>query len=75
MAPQQPNEGEQEVFSVGFRNGALAKIKELATKLGISHDDLGEVLIKGVKLIDLSSGGKIIIEKGDERLEVDLKTL
>lgn len=66
--------GENE-FVVTFRNGALEKLKELATTLNIPENELGSVLQKGLKIIDLAKDGKIVLEKDKERFDIDLKRL
>lgn len=66
---------QEPTFTVNFKDGALTKLKELAQALEIPDDQLGEVLVKGVKVIELAQGGKLIIEKNTERLEVDLKKI
>jgi len=38
---------EKERFDISFGNGALKKLKELATYLGVSEEKLGDVLVKG----------------------------
>lgn len=65
----------EEEYSVVFRNGGLEQLKEAAHVLGISEDDLGTVLMKGVKFIILSKNGKVIIDEKDATLEVDLSRL
>ena len=64
-------------YTVTFTNGALQELKDVAEYFGIARDsnDIGDVLIKGLKLISLSKDGKIFIEKDKERLEVDPKKL
>ena len=71
---QNQNNGESE-FVVTFRNGALKKLKELAIDLEISEDELGDVLQKGLKIIELAKDGKLVIEKNKERYEIDLKRI
>lgn len=62
-------------YILTFRNGALTKLKELAVKLDIPPESLSEVVVKGMKLLDLASDGKLVIEKGQEKLEIDLKKI
>ena len=66
-----PKTGNQ--FTAIFKNGALEQLKQLATSLEIPEEKMGEVLTKGIKIIDLARGGKLIIEKNNERIEVDVK--
>lgn len=63
----------EDKFTVSFKKEALEKLRELAKAIGVPEDNLGEVILKGIKVIDLAKDGKLIIEKADERLEVDLK--
>lgn len=65
----------KDTFSVSFYGNALLKIKELALSLNIPDDNLTEVLVKGIKIIDLARDGKLIIEKGNERLVIDIKRI
>lgn len=62
-------------FCVIFKKEALAKLKELATFLDIPEEKLGDVLIKGLHVVDMAKDGKIIIETKGERLEIDIKKL
>lgn len=62
-------------YTLTFTNGALAKLKDLATKLGVSEDNLSEVVVKGMKVLDLANDGKLVVDKGEEKLEIDLKSL
>jgi hypothetical protein len=63
----------EDKFTVSFKKEALEKLRELAKAIGVPEDNLGEVILKGIKVLDLAKDGKLIIEKADERLEVDLK--
>lgn len=66
----------EETLSVVFKNGALKKIKKVATDLGIPEERLAEVLTKGVNLIDISKEGAIVtIKKGKEEYAIDLRLL
>ncbi|PWU23391.1 hypothetical protein C5B42_03090 [Candidatus Cerribacteria bacterium 'Amazon FNV 2010 28 9'] len=62
-------------FVLTFTNGALAKLQELAQEFGVPQERLGDVVAKGLKILDLSKNGKIIIDKTTEKLEVDIKKL
>ena len=69
--PAAPTE-EKERFDVSFGNGALKKLKELAVYLAVPEDKLGEVLMKGMKIIDAvkdAGEDKIIIESKDGKRE------
>lgn len=76
MAPQAEDGGR---FDISFGNGALKKLKELASFLSISEDRLGEVLVKGIKIIDAvkdAGEDKIIIESKDGKREtISIKDL
>lgn len=70
--PTTPPAEEKERFDISFGNGALKKLKELASFLSISEDKLGEVLIKGMKIIDAvkdAGEDKIVIESKDGKRE------
>jgi hypothetical protein len=63
-------------FTITFRNGALKRLKKVAADLGIPEDRLGEVLTKGVSLIDVGKEGhNITIKKGHEEYLIDLRRL
>lgn len=70
------DEQKEPEFNVTFRNGALARLKKVAADLGIPEDRLGEVLIKGLSLIDIGKEGtNITIEKGKDKYVIDLRRL
>ena len=62
-------------FTVIFKKGALKKLKEMAVVLNVPEDRLGDVLMKGLKIIELAKGGSIIIEDQKEVMEIDIKKL
>lgn len=70
---------EKERFDISFGNGALRKLKELATYLGVSEEKLGDVLIKGMKIIEVAKDygdGKICLEDKDgKKTTVSVKDL
>ncbi len=66
---------EREEFTITYKKGAYYKLKELAKTLEIPEENLGEVLKKGVKLIDFAKDGKITVEKYGTKFDVDLKKL
>ncbi len=67
---------QQPEFSVTFRNGALTRLKKVATELGISEENLAEVLKKGVALMDVAKeGNNITFEKAGQRYVIDLRRL
>ena len=41
----------EETFELIFKNGALANLKKLAERLGISEDDLAQAVNKSIKLL------------------------
>ena len=64
---------EKERFDISFGNGALKKLKELADYLGVSEDKLGDVLVKGMKIIEVAKDygeGKIYLEDKDGKKTV-----
>ena len=62
-------------FTVIFKNGALIKLKELAVALEIPEHNLGDVVLKGLKVLGLAKNGQIIIEDKKDRMEIDVKKL
>lgn len=63
---------EKERFDISFGNGALKKLKELANYLSVPEDKLGDILVKGMKIIDAvkdAGEDKIIIETKDGKRE------
>lgn len=69
----------EERFDISFGNGALRKIKELALFLSIPDDQLGDVLTKGIKIIDAvkDSGSDVVIisSKDGKQETVNIKDL
>lgn len=64
----------EEEFSVLLRNGALTKLKQVAKDLNIPEDRMGEILIKGLSLIDSGKeGNNITIKKGKDEYVIDLR--
>ncbi len=66
----QPNE-----FTVVFKGEALEKLEELASYLHISSNKLGDVLVKGIHIIDMARDCRIIIESPQKKFEINLKEL
>lgn len=66
-----------EEYTVTFKKEALDQLRDAAASLDISDENLGEVIWKGIKLIQLAkeSNGIVAINAPDEKLEVDLKKL
>lgn len=62
-------------YQLTFKNGALAKLKQLAQKLNISEDNLDDVVQKGLKALELPDDDKLTFNKGGERYFVDIKKL
>lgn len=70
------DEKKQEEFTISFKNGALARLKKVATDLNIPDDRLEDVLKKGINLIDMSKEGFIVtIKKGSKEYDVDLRLI
>lgn len=66
----------EEELNVTFRNGALKRLKKVAHDLDIPEDKLGDVLTKGINLIDLAKEGSIVtVKKGKEEYVFDLRLL
>jgi hypothetical protein len=67
---------QQEEFSVTFRNGALARLKKVAHDLSIPEDRLGDVLTKGISLMDMAKEGtNVTVKIGKEEYVIDLRRL
>jgi hypothetical protein len=70
---------EKERFDISFGNGALKKLKELGVYLAVPEDKLGEVLIKGMRIIEVAKDygdGKLCIEdKEGKKVLIDVKEL
>lgn len=62
-------------YQLTFKNGALAKLKQLAANLDIPESNLDEVVEKGLKVLELPDDGKITFNKGGERYFVEIKKL
>jgi hypothetical protein len=62
-------------FTVVFKGEALQKLKELASHLEVDVEKLGDVLVKGMHVMDMAKDGQLIIEKPKETLKIDLKKL
>ncbi len=62
-------------FCVVFRHEALDKLKKMAKVLNIPEDKMGNVLVKGLHLIDISQGGKLYVERDKDCMEIDIKKL
>ncbi len=73
------NSSQPDRFDVSFGNGALKKLKELGVYLSVPEDKLGEVLIKGMKIIEVAKDygdGKLCIEDKDgKKVLIDVKEL
>ena len=73
------NNSKPDRFDVSFGNGALKKLKELGVYLSVPEDKLGEVLIKGMKIIEVAKDygdGKLCIEdKEGKKVLIDVKEL
>ena len=65
-------------FIIIFKDGALDKLKELAYYFNIPQHKLGDVLIKGLHLLDLAkSEGKteMTLEHKKQKIKIDLEKL
>ena len=69
-----PKPKQEEKYTITFSNGALTKLRELAEFLGT--EQLPEVLLKGMKLLDIAKDNKIVKEAPDgKRYNIDVKEL
>lgn len=62
-------------MSVIIKGDALERVKNAARICGVPADRLPEVLMKGIKIIELSSQGKVMIDRASDRLTLDLTKL
>lgn len=62
-------------FCVIFRKEALHKLKKMAMELGVTTDKLGDVVMKGLHILNLAEKGKILIEREKDCLEIDINKL
>lgn len=76
-ASKKASSPDQNAFTVTFKNGALAQLQDAATSLGIQNnaEGFGEVLMKGLKLIQIAKKNKVIIDSKEERIQIDLEHL
>lgn len=73
---EKQEQSKPEEFKITFRNGALARLRKVADDLKIPEDRLGEVLTKGISLIDIAKEGSVVtIKKGKEEYDIDLRLL
>lgn len=76
MSTQASSDSENvQEFTIVFKKDALLKLKELARFLDIPEKQLGDVLVKGLHVIDMARNGKVLIEREKECFEVDVKKL
>lgn len=73
--PDEQNGNDREEYQLTFRNGALNRLKELARKLGISEDNLDQVVEKGIKALDLPDDNRLVYKKGGESYFIDIRNL
>jgi hypothetical protein len=67
---------QEEEFNITFKNGALKRLKALAADLGVPQSRLGDVLSKGISLMDIArEGNNVVIKKGKEEYLIDLRLL
>jgi len=62
-------------YELTFKNGALVKLKELASKLNIPESNLDEVVQKGLKALELPDDGKLEFNKGGAKYFIEIKNL
>lgn len=62
-------------YQLTFKNGALAKLKQLAQKLDIPESELDKVVEKGLNALQLSDDGRLLFKKGGETYFIDIKSL
>lgn len=63
-------------FTITFKNGALKRLKKIAAELNVPEERLGDVLVKGITLIDLAKDGhNVVVKKGKEEYLIDLRVL
>ena len=63
----------EDKLTVNFTNGALKKLNELATNFDTTPVD---VLLKGMKLLDIAKDNKIVKEDADgKRYAIEVKEL
>lgn len=66
----------EETFTITFRNGALAKLKKLASDLNISNDRLADVVAKTISVVEAAKeGNTMTIKKGKEEYVIDLRQI
>lgn len=67
----------EEKYELIFKNGALANLKSLASRFGISEDDLKLVVSKSIRLLTLTKDAKSLIleNKNGEKFIIDINTL
>ncbi len=64
-----------EEYMVRFKGEALETLKVLAKKLDIPEDDLGEVVLKGVKVLQLPDDTTVTFKRGGDAYTADIKKL
>lgn len=62
-------------YTLNFKNGALAKLKQVADKLDIPESDLDKVVEKGLKALELPDDGKLLFKKGGATYVIEIKNL
>ena len=69
------NHNSSDEYQITFKNGALANLKQLATKLNVSEDELDKVVEKGLNALQLSDDGILLFRKGGVTYQIDIKRL
>lgn len=62
-------------FTVVFKGEALTKLKDLASSLDVDPEKLGDVLVKGIHIMDMAKDADLIIERKKHRVKIDVKKL
>lgn len=66
----EPTPAQEEQFELTFKNGALINLKRLAGLYNISEENLGDVVNKGIRLLNLVKSvntKQIVLETEDKR--------
>lgn len=62
-------------FTLRFKGGGLEQLRRLAKKYGIDEDNLEEVVLKGLKVLDLPDDTNVTIKRGGDAYIADIKEL
>jgi len=77
MADETSTPPQEEQYELVFRNGALANLKSLATKLGVPESDLKQIVNKGIKLLTIVKDAKSLTleDQNGDRYRIDIAKL